>query len=715
VELLKSNDAANVEAERNNDDIYQERENVHPLINDDMYEEIIEEPTRRITRSQTTGTTEPAVQSTEQEPMPTRRSERASKPNPKYASLARALRTKIGDVAMTVRTLEKMGMTLPDIAMKAIQRINNGNGTTKTRDVKPVVEAIAMIAGVEPRTLIEIEGYADGERKLWRAATQAEYDALMKNETWMLVPPEPGRGRPVQCKWVFKAKTGADGELTKRKARLVAKGFTQRHGTDYDETWAPTMNPVTMRILLGIGTARSYKMRQSDVPNAYLKSTLEHKVFMKQPEGFEIEGKEEWVCLLLKAIYGLKQAGMEWHRNISRFFVEHGYRQSGMDNCVFVKKDNKGWQSVVGIHVDDTMIICRNDDELNILSKALKDRYDADVEDLTYYCGIKIESDTKSKRTFMSQEAYIDKMVEKYDSTSEKSVRNPMTNTKLTKDMCPTTDEEIEKMRNIPYRNLVGALLYAAMMTRADIAEAVHELSKFMKNPGMDHWRAAIRVLRYLKGTKRHGLLFDGAGVTFTDKGDGTSKMNSAIHVYCDADYAGDLDDRRSMSGLLVSMAGCTIYWRAKKQGGVTLSTMESEIVSMGTAVQYNAYIVALLDDLGIEVESPSIIMEDNQSAIAYTKNAKNQSKARHIGVRFHYIRENVKDGKIEVVYCPTQKMLADIFTKRLPTDQFEYLRNGIGVVEVPSDMRNDNKKVAKIATISGEWECRDYTSRSIN
>jgi hypothetical protein len=644
-----------------------------------------------------------------------RRSSRTPIPNQRYvenesgnAKLAWALRTKIGDVALAVRTLEKMGMSLPAIAMMAIKTTSEKKKTLMTSDVRPMIEAIADIAHVAPKSLIEIEGYEDGERKLWRAATQAEYDALMGNETWLLIPPKPGQ-KTVKCKWIWTPKTGANGELVKRKARLVALGFTQRLGVDYDETWAPTMNPVTMRVILGVATARGMKTHQADVPNAYLKSTLEHQVLMKQPEGFEVKGKEDWVCLLLKAIYGLKQAGLEWHRNIRKFFIDLGYKQCSMDNCAFVKKDNDGWLSVVGVHVDDTLIVTRNDEETDIIRKALMDRYKAEMGELNYYCGIKIERDLKSKRTFMSQEAYIDKMVEKYDSNSERSVRNPMCDVKLTKEMCPTTDEEVEKMKSIPYSNLVGALLFAAVMTRADISIAVHELSKFMKNPGMDHWKAAIRVLRYLKGTKRHGILFDGSGVTFTNKGDGTSRMNSAVHIYCDADYAGDLDDRRSTSGLLISMAGCTVYWRAKKQGGVTLSTMESEIVSMGIAVQYNEYIVALLGELGIEVESPSVIHEDNQSAIAYTKNAKNQSKARHLGVRFHYIRENVRDGKIRVEYCPTQEMLADIFTKRLPTDQFEYLRNGIGVVAVPDDMRIDSNLVANARiAITGEWECRD-------
>ena len=264
-------------------------------------------------------------------------------------------------------------------------------------------------------------------------------------------------------------------------------------------------------------------------------------------------------------------------------------------------------------------------------------------------------------------------------------------------------------MKDVPYMNLVGALMWPAAMTRADISEAHHQLTKFNRDPGPAHWEAAQRVARYLKGTKRHGLLIDGTGITFTDNGDGTETLDQPVIFHCDADYAGDLDDRKSTSGLHVQIAGAMVTWRAKKQGSVTLSTMESELIAIGDAVVENEYIDALLLEMGIKIAQPSIIMEDNQSAIAYTKGGKNELKARHVGVRFHYIRNSVNDGRIRIEYCPTTEMLADIFTKALPADQFEYLRKGIGISEIPAAFRRKregNKPRANKTTISGEWEC---------
>ena len=301
-------------------------------------------------------------------------------------------------------------------------------------------------------------------------------------------------------------------------------------------------------------------------------------------------------------------------------------------------------------------------------------------------------------------------MLEKFDLTHAKVARTPAApGEKLTKDMSPQTDAEKEMMKDVPYMNLVGALMWPAAMTRADISEAHHQLTKFNRDPGPAHWEAAQRVARYLKGTKRHGLLIDGTGITFTDNGDGTETLDQPVIFHCDADYAGDLDDRKSTSGLHVQIAGAMVTWRAKKQGSVTLSTMESELIAIGDAVVENEYIDALLLEMGIKIAQPSIIMEDNQSAIAYTKGGKNELKARHVGVRFHYIRNSVNDGRIRIEYCPTTEMLADIFTKALPADQFEYLRKGIGISEIPAAFRRKregNKPRANKTTISGEWEC---------
>ena len=340
--------------------------------------------------------------------------------------------------------------------------------------------------------------------------------------------------------------------------------------------------------------------------------------------------------------------------------------------------------------------------------------YGAKLEDADYFCGVKIERDVTRKRLFISQEAYIDRVVKEFDIESGrgKPPRTPAdASARLSKEQSPKTAEEREQMSKKPYARLVGALLWIAMMTRPDICDQVQKQSQYLRDPGLAHWEAALRVVRYLKGTRRHGVMLDGAGITFTLNDDGTETIDQPIVFYCDADYAGDTDDRKSVSGLVASIAGALVMWRAKKQGGVTLNTMQAELVSMGTAVQENEGLIAGLAEIGFRATLPSIIHEDNTAAILHTKDGRNQSKARHIGVRFFYIRENVRDGKVKIVYCPTAKMMADIMTKAIPADQFEYLRNGIGVVDVPTELSKslgDNGTNALVA-ISGEWETRKY------
>jgi hypothetical protein len=258
--------------------------------------------------------------------------------------------------------------------------------------------------------------------------------------------------------------------------------------------------------------------------------------------------------------------------------------------------------------------------------------------------------------------------------------------------------------------------MWPATMTRPEILSAYQTLAKFNKNPGIKHWNAALRVLKYLKGTKKYGMLLDGCGITFSKGDDRKEIIDQPIHIYADADYAGDLDDRKSTSGLYVQIAGALICARAKKQGCVTLATMEAELVALSLAIQHHEEITAFLDELGFKCREPTIIHEDNQSAIAYTKGGKNESKARHLGVRFHYIKDSVSNGKVRIVYCPTKEMLADIFTKAIAADQFEYLRNGIKVVDLPRifELRRLGKQeLANSATYRGEWECENMLIES--
>ena len=170
-----------------------------------------------------------------------------------------------------------------------------------------------LVAAVDPRSWKEAMGTA---RQYWWPACKAEMSSLWKAGTYELVPRSslPPGANVITSKWVFKTKLGAAGELIKHKARIVARGFTQRFGVDYDETYAPVARIASIRILFALAAWWDWEIHQMDVCSAFLNGELDQPVHMEQPDGFVVQGKEDWVCRLKKSLYGLKQAGRTWHR-----------------------------------------------------------------------------------------------------------------------------------------------------------------------------------------------------------------------------------------------------------------------------------------------------------------------------------------------------------------------------------------------------------------
>ena len=175
--------------------------------------------------------------------------------------------------------------------------------------------------------------------KDWKEAIDNEYNALIKNQTWHLVPPQHG-ANVIDCKWVYKIKRKSDGSIDRYKARLVAKGFKQRFGIDYDDTFSPVVKATTIRLVLSIAISRGWSLRQLDIQNAFLHGVLEEEVFMRQPPGYENKGTPNYVCKLDKALYGLKQAPRAWYSRLSMQLQQLGFVPSKADTSLFFY--NKG-------------------------------------------------------------------------------------------------------------------------------------------------------------------------------------------------------------------------------------------------------------------------------------------------------------------------------------------------------------------------------------
>ena len=495
----------------------------------------------------------------------------------------------------------------------------------------------------------------------WKQAADVEYSALVENKTWDLVDLPTGC-QVIGCRWLFKVKHTSTGEIEKFKGRLVAKGYAQRYGIDYVETFSQVVKFSTIRALLAYAVENDMKIHQMDVITAFLNGDLNEDIYMEQPEGYAVKGKEHLVCKLRKSLYGLKQSPRCWNAKFSDHMHKAGFEQSQADSCVFVRHEPI---AMVAVYVDDLIIITKTTEEMNRLKECLSNRFKMkDMGELHYCLGISIEQDKERKSLYMHQKQYIANMIEKYGLSDCKPASTPADiNVKLTK-----SEAESNAVDPVKYQSIVGSLLYVAIATRPDIAQAVGVVSKFNSRPSQIHLTAAKRVLRYLKGTSDLVLKFQ------------QSEKGCCLVGYSDADWAGDHDDRHSTTGNLFQLAGGPVSWLSKKQSVVALSTSEAEYVALSTCAQEAIWLRRLLDGLKASPSGPTVIMEDNQGAIAIAKNPVAHTRTKHIDIRFHFIREAVQNGSIELRYCPSEEMVADLLTKPLSKGQFQKLCELMGI-----------------------------------
>lgn len=481
-----------------------------------------------------------------------------------------------------------------------------------------------------------------------------EYDTLQRNGTWTLVP-RPTNMKILTNRWVFKTKINQQGEIEKYKARLVARGHIQEQGIDYEEVFAPVARYEMIRTLLAAAANEEMHVHQMDVVSAYVQGELSDEVYMEQPEMFVKSGQEGKVCKLLKPLYGLKQSGREWYKIFDAFITDNGGVRTPADPCVYVFGKGKD-RVIMIIYVDDLILASKNIKSMEIIKSKMKSTFEmVDLGQINDILGINVQRDGATGKIRLSQKKYIEDLLQKFNMEGAKSVSTPIeSNLKMTKEMCPSTDEERNEMKNRPYRELIGGLIYLSNATRPDIAFAANVLSRFCSDPGRDHWLIAKRVLRYLKATSDYGITY-------------VSDAES-LKAYTDSDWAGDVDDRKSCSGNVLMLAGSPISWKSRKQKSVALSTMEAEYTALAEVAREVIYIKRLLVHMGFEkyAKSPSNVFCDNQSAIYLSKNPVFHKRSKHIDISFHFVRELVEKKDIVVNYLRTDYMLADILTKSL-------------------------------------------------
>lgn len=334
----------------------------------------------------------------------------------------------------------------------------------------------------------------------WRAAMATEFQALMDNGTWDLVPHPPG-ANIVTGKWIFKHKHNSDGSLARHKARWVVCGYSQRPGLDYDETFSPVIKPTTICVILNLAVTRGWPIHQLDMKNAFLHGNLNETVYCQQPPGFIDPTMPKHVFLLHKYFYSLKQAPRAWYQRFAAFITTIGFTSSSSDTSLFVYKDDTQAAYLL-LYVDDIILTALTPSLLEQLMDCLHSEFSmTDLGDLSFFLDISVQHD--SDGLHLSQRQYAIDLLQHTGMVECHSTSAPIdTQAKLSATAGSAVANPSE------YRSIAGALQYMTL-THPDLAYAVQQACLHMHDPRKPHLALLKRILHHIKGTLDHGFHID--------------------------------------------------------------------------------------------------------------------------------------------------------------------------------------------------------------
>ncbi|GJX53781.1 zinc finger, CCHC-type containing protein [Tanacetum coccineum] len=517
-----------------------------------------------------------------------------------------------------------------EATISSIENSENGFDHVPVRGFKNLTEIYQNTQEVETETLLfteeEPRNYKEASTdKKWIEAMEIELDSINKNNTWTLTTLPPNQ-KAIGLKWVFKTKRDAKGNIIKYKARLVAKGYVQEQGIDFDEVFAPVARIETVRLILALA--------------AY-------------------HGK---VYKLTKALYGLRQAPRAWNVKLDQTLKSLDFKKCNLEQAVYTKR-SKNSTLIVGVYVDDLIITGTPKKELEVFKSQMEEKFEmSDLGLLAYYLGIEV-TQTGGEIT-IKQTGYINKILKETSMMDSNDTKIPMDpGTKLVK------AEDGNSVDATYYRSLIGSLRYL-LHTRPDLSYSVGLLSRFMQDPKDHHLKAVKQVIRYIKGTKEHGIIY---------KKEGGCKITG----YSDSSYGINTDQGKGTTGIVFYFGESPITWCTQKQPTVALSSCESEFMAATGAACQALWLKRLLSELTGWEEKRITLKVDNVSAIALVRNPVFHGRSKHIDIRYHFIRECVENGHINVEHISGELQRADILTKALPRLKFVTMRQMLGVQDL--------------------------------
>lgn len=358
-----------------------------------------------------------------------------------------------------------------------------------------------------------------------------------------------------------------------------------------------------------------------------------------------------YVYKLKKSLYGLRQSPRCFNDKLDAWLRTQGFSPATADPCLYTCwKDNVFM--MLTVHVDDQLIASNDESALKSFKTALNNTFGCtDHGPVNYFLGFNVIRDVENRRLWISQEHYIENMLARFDASDIKGSKTPLPTNFVAR---ISTDQEFQEARHQPYPAIVGSIMYAATVSRPDLAFPASLLARFITKWSDEHYRAARHLLRYVRWTSDLVLCFDAAASERTLQG------------WVDADWGGCPDTRRSTSGYLNKFFGGLVAWKSRRQPTVALSTMEAELLAACDVTKQAAWLRQLLGDLRIPLNGPMRIRCDNQGAIAAASNPGQHDKRKHIGLRANYVTDNVRGGVVAFDYVPGTDNAADMLTKPL-------------------------------------------------
>ncbi len=561
-------------------------------------------------------------------------------------------------------------MSHDNIAFEALQVTHEEN----VADDDPI---LAMKATSDPDTLYLWEAMKEPDFNKFQEAMQKEIDGHTERGNWKLRLRSslPKNATVLPAVWAMKRKRRiSTREIYKWKARLNVDGSKQIRGLHYDQTYSPVVAWPATRFFLIQSLLNDWHTKQLDYVMEFPQANVERELYMEIPKGVRLQGvknNKDYVLQLIRNLYGQKQAGRVWYQHLVRGLEKIGFTRSKIDECVFYYN-----KSVLLVYVDDSILMGPDEQELKYLTKK---KFEIEEEgDIGDYLGIQIQRKDDGSMV-LTQPQLIRSILEDLglQAANVKGRTTPALKTVLIhKDGGGKPHDN-----SFHYRSVIGKLNFLKKSTRLEIAYAVHQCACFCSAPKQSHAEAVKRIGRYLQSTQDKGLVIDPSGNNFT--------------CYVDASHAGDwkqeaaIDDpttARSRTGYVITYAQCPIVWGSKLQTEITLSTTEAEYIALSTSAREIIPLLSLAQEaatFGVinKVETPIIrckIFEDNEGAVEMANVPKMRPRTKHLNIKYHFFRQFVEKGILQVLQFSGEQQIADVLTKPLEEASFTKHRKKI-------------------------------------